>query len=201
VGFPDGRGKLDKVLLDAARRHGVDVREEHLVKRVIFDGERAVGVEYRTTRRAPPRRPIRLCQVDRRRLGPGALINHQLKDNWYNDPLLENKMAVFSQWKGDFEIKNTDDELTSSSACTGTGATGLVHPDRQGHPLPGRRPLAADGQGRGEDQVAGGDLLQLCHRHPLHQRHPEEPTLKTVEKFRLVKDYSYARSATTATTG
>jgi hypothetical protein len=31
--------------------------------------------------------------------GQGALINHQLRNNWYADPLLENKMAVFSHWR------------------------------------------------------------------------------------------------------
>jgi halogenation protein CepH len=40
------RSKFDKILLDHARRMGVDVREEHTVTDVIFDDERVCGVTY-----------------------------------------------------------------------------------------------------------------------------------------------------------
>jgi FAD-dependent halogenase len=40
------RSKFDQILLDNARRRGVDVREEHAVSDVIEDGERVVGVSY-----------------------------------------------------------------------------------------------------------------------------------------------------------
>jgi FAD-dependent halogenase len=40
------RSKFDQILLDHARRRGVDVREEHTVSDVIEDGERVVGVSY-----------------------------------------------------------------------------------------------------------------------------------------------------------
>ena len=110
--FQMARGPMDKVLLDNARRLGVDVREEHLVKRVLFDGERAVGVEYMDYSHGPSdelKTAHAKWIVDAS--GQGALINHQLRDNWYADPLLEYKMAVFSHWRGDIEVKNTEDEL------------------------------------------------------------------------------------------
>ena len=40
------RSQFDKILLDNARAHGVDVRENHQVLEADFDGERATGVRY-----------------------------------------------------------------------------------------------------------------------------------------------------------
>lgn len=40
------RARFDKMLLDNSRRKGVDVREQHAVKEIVFDGERAVGVTF-----------------------------------------------------------------------------------------------------------------------------------------------------------
>jgi halogenation protein CepH len=42
------RSKFDQILLDHARRTGVDVREEHSVTEVIRDGDRVRGVRYAT---------------------------------------------------------------------------------------------------------------------------------------------------------
>jgi len=41
------RMRFDKILLDNARDHGVDVRERHVVTGVIEDGDRVTGVRYR----------------------------------------------------------------------------------------------------------------------------------------------------------
>jgi halogenation protein CepH len=41
------RMRFDKILLDNARDHGVDVRERHAVTGVIEDGDQVVGVRYR----------------------------------------------------------------------------------------------------------------------------------------------------------
>jgi FAD-dependent halogenase len=40
------RAVFDKLLLDNSRRKGVDVREEHRVEEILFDGDRAVGVRF-----------------------------------------------------------------------------------------------------------------------------------------------------------
>ncbi|MBO55183.1 MAG: tryptophan halogenase [Dehalococcoidia bacterium] len=40
------RPEFDKILLDNSRNHGVDVREGHRVLNVLFDGSKAVGVQY-----------------------------------------------------------------------------------------------------------------------------------------------------------
>ena len=42
------RPEYDQILLDAARRVGAQVAEEHAVTRLVFEGERVVGVELRT---------------------------------------------------------------------------------------------------------------------------------------------------------
>ena len=38
------RAEFDRMMLDNAREHGVEVREKALVKEVLFEGDRAVGV-------------------------------------------------------------------------------------------------------------------------------------------------------------
>ncbi|HEY2594786.1 MAG TPA: NAD(P)/FAD-dependent oxidoreductase, partial [Chloroflexota bacterium] len=40
------RPRFDQILLDNARAHGADVREQHTVLEVLFDGQRATGVRY-----------------------------------------------------------------------------------------------------------------------------------------------------------
>ncbi|HEV3459552.1 MAG TPA: NAD(P)/FAD-dependent oxidoreductase [Thermoanaerobaculia bacterium] len=191
--FQMARGKLDKVLLDAARRLGVDVREEHLVKRVVFDGDQAVGVEYKDYSRGPS---DKLEQARARFIldasGQGAILNHQLKNNWYNDPLLENKMAVFSHWRGDIEVKNTDDEL-NFKLC--------VHRNRRDWAwyIPVARDTLSLGvvlsQATVKREAQSKSLEQIFHDYardiPYISRILENPTLRTVEKFRVVRDYSY----------
>lgn len=40
------RQKLDRILLDAAQQKGADVRERHVVNRILCENDRIVGVEY-----------------------------------------------------------------------------------------------------------------------------------------------------------
>ena len=187
------RATLDKVLLDAARRHGVDVREEHLVKRVLFAGEQAVGVEFKDYSRGPSaetREARASWIVDAS--GQGAIINHQLRNNWYNDPLLQDKMAIFSHWRGDIEVKNSDEEL-NFKLC--------VHRNRRDWAW--YIPV-------GRDTLSLGVVLsQQTVRQELRTKRPdqvfhecardiafisdilENPTLRTIERYRVVRDYSY----------
>ncbi|HXO40412.1 MAG TPA: tryptophan 7-halogenase, partial [Thermoanaerobaculia bacterium] len=191
--FQMARGKMDKVLLDNARRLGVDVREEHLVKRVLFDGERAVGVEYKDYSHGPSDELKTVHApwiVDAS--GQGALINHQLRNNWYADPLLEYKMAVFSHWRGDIEVKNTEDEL-NFKLC--------VHRNRRDWAW--YIPVAKDTLSLGvvlsqqtvKDEAQTKSLEQIFYDYardiPFISDILKNPSLKTVEKFRVVRDYSY----------
>jgi flavin-dependent dehydrogenase len=191
--FQMSRSRLDKVMLDAARRHGVDVREEHLVKRVLFAGDHAVGVEYKDYSHGPSEE---LHQAHAKWIvdasGQGAIINHQLQNNWYNDPLLENKMAVFSHWRGDIEVSNADDEL-NFKLC--------VHRNRRDWAW--YIPVAKDTLSLGivlsqqtvRREVQTKSLEQIFNEYardiPFISDILENPTLKPVEKFRCVRDYSY----------
>jgi flavin-dependent dehydrogenase len=191
--FQMARGRLDKVLLDAARRHGVDVREEHLVKRVLFDGDRAIGIEYKDYSRGPSdetKTAYANWIVDAS--GQGALLNHQLAHNWYSDPLLEYKMAVFCHWRGAIEVKNTDDEL-NFKLC--------VHRNRRDWAW--YIPIAKDTLSLGvvlsqqtvKKEAQTKSLEQIFYDYardiPYISEILKNPTLKTVEKFRVVRDYSY----------
>jgi flavin-dependent dehydrogenase len=191
--FQMARGTLDKVLLDAARRAGVDVREEHLVKRVLFEGDAAVGVEYKDYSQGPSDE-VKVAHakwiVDAS--GQGALINHQLKNNWYNDPLLENKMAIFCHWKGDIEVQNNDDEL-NFKLC--------VHRNRRDWAwyIPVARDTLSLGvvlsQATVKKEAETKTLEEIFYEYakdvPFISDILKNPTLKTVEKFRVVRDYSY----------
>jgi len=191
--FQMARATLDKVLLDAARRHGVEVREEHLVKRVLFAGERAVGVEYRDVSAGGSEE----LQVLRAKWivdasGQGAVINHQLRNNWYNDPLLENKMAIFSHWRGDIAVPNSEDEL-NFKLC--------VHRNRRDWAW--YIPIARDTLSLGvvlsqqtvKKEAETKSLEQIFAEYardiPYVGEILKDPSLRPVERFRCVKDYSY----------
>jgi halogenation protein CepH len=187
------RQKLDQVLLDNARRVGVTVREEHLVKRVLFEGDRAVGVEYKDLTSSDPDQVHRVYAkwiVDAS--GQGAVLNHQLKDNWYPDPLLEKKMAIYCHWQGDIEVTNTDDDL-NFKLC--------VHRNRRDWAwyLPIDKDRLSLGvvlsQETVKEESRSKDLAAIFHSYakdiPFVSEILQNPTLKPVEKFRCVKDYSY----------
>ncbi len=191
--FQMARATLDEVLLRNTRRHGVDVREEHLVKRVLFQGDRAVGVEYKNLAGDDPEATHRAYGrwiIDAS--GQGAVINHQLKDNWYPDPLLENKMAVFSHWQGDIEITNTDRDL-NFKLCVHRNhrdwawyipiarnvlSLGVVLSQQTVKDAAKEKSLEAIFNDYAQDIPYIGDLLQ-------------NPTMRRIERFRCVKDYSY----------
>ncbi len=191
--FQMRRGELDKVLLENARRHGVEVREEQHVKGLIFDGDKAVGVEYKDYSQGPTEE---LKQVHGRWIvdasGQAAIINHQLKDNWYNDPLLEKKIAVFSHWQGDIQVSNADTEL-NFKLC--------VHKNRRDWAwyIPVAKDTLSLGVVLSQDTVKkegqSRSLEEIFYHYaadiPFISEIIKNPTLRTVEKFRCVRDYSY----------
>jgi flavin-dependent dehydrogenase len=191
--FQMSRSKLDQVLLDNARRSGVEVREEQMVKQVLFSGDKAIGVEYKDLSQGGTeelKRAYARWIVDAS--GQAAIINRQLKDNWYNDPLLEKKMAVFSHWRGDIEVRNTDDEL-NFKLC--------VHENRRDWAwyIPvakdtlslgvvlSQETVKKEGQSRSLEEI----FYSYAEGLPFISEILKNPTLKPVEKFRCVKDYSY----------
>lgn len=191
--FQMARADLDQVLLDNARENGVDVREENLVKRVLFDGDRAVGVEYKDHSHGPS---DELHRADARWIvdasGQGAVLNRQLEDNWFDDPLLEKKFAVYSHWKGDFEITNTDRDL-NFKLC--------VHENQRDWAwfLPIDRNVVSLGvvlsQETLREESKEHSMEEIFHRFaartPYLDSFMQEHELERVEKFRCARDYSY----------
>ncbi len=89
------RQEFDHLMLDNARRHGVDVHEGVRVLEVLFEGERAVGV--RTLDESGAEEEVR-CQVVVDAAGQSGLILDRLGLRQW-DPVLK-KAAVWTYFKG-----------------------------------------------------------------------------------------------------
>ena len=101
------RQDFDKMMLDNARDHGVDVREGVRVIEVIFEEDRAVGV--RAVDEAGAAREIR-CRVVVDAAGQSCMIQDRLGlREW--DPVLK-KAAVWTYWKGAYRDQGRDEGAT-----------------------------------------------------------------------------------------
>lgn len=88
------RTRFDQMMLDNAREHGAEVIEQAVVREVLFEGERAVGVRAVI---GGEQREIR-CKVVMDASGQSGLISRQLKLR-YGDEQLKNA-AIYSYYKG-----------------------------------------------------------------------------------------------------
>ncbi|WP_437626765.1 FAD-dependent oxidoreductase [Sorangium sp. So ce1151] len=94
-GYQVERATFDKVLLDNAGDHGVDVRQGCRVVEVLRDGDRVTGLVYEEP--GGERRTVKArWTVDA--TGQGGYISRQMHERTW-DPVLRN-MAVWSYWKG-----------------------------------------------------------------------------------------------------
>ena len=189
--FQMPRAKLDAVLLKNAEASGVVVRQQHAVQRVLFEGDRAVGVSYIDLRQDSPKQSESVYGrwlVDCS--GQSGVINRQLKNNCFNDRLLEDKIAIFSHWTGDFEIVNGETEL-NFKLC--------VHRNRRDWFwwFPIDRNLVSIGVvvDRYSLQNRDRSLEELFMREaaetPFISEFFANPSLRRIEKFRSVKDFSH----------
>jgi len=110
------RDRFDKMMLDNAREHGVDVHEGVQVREVMFEGSRAVGV-----RAIIDGEPQELrCKVVIDATGVNAILSKQLGIR-EGEPGLRNA-AIYAYWKGAHRDEGRNE-----------GATLVVHtPDKQG---------------------------------------------------------------------
>jgi flavin-dependent dehydrogenase len=90
------RDAFDDLLLQHAQRSGAEVRQGWDVERLLFDGDRAVGVVARDAEGAPREIRARLV-VDA--TGRDALRAHASRDQ-HKLPRLEDTLAVFAQFRG-----------------------------------------------------------------------------------------------------
>jgi len=110
------RDKFDKMMLDNAREHGVEVREGVSVKEVLFEGKRAVGV--RTTVNGASQDIRSKVVIDA--TGVNALLSKQLGIR-EGEPGLKNA-AIYAYWKGAHRDPGRN-----------AGATLVIYtPDKQG---------------------------------------------------------------------
>ena len=101
------RSEFDKMMLDNAREHGVDVHEETRVLDVLFENDRAVGVTIK--RQDGTVEDIR-AQVVVDASGQNGLIQNRLRLRVW-DPML-NKGAIWTYWEGAYRDTGKDEGAT-----------------------------------------------------------------------------------------
>ena len=100
------RSEFDKMMLDNAREHGVNVHEGARVLEGLFEGERAVGVTVQTT---DGRRDVRARVIVDASGQVGLLQNKFRLRVW--DPFL-NKSAVWTYWQGAYRDTGKNEGAT-----------------------------------------------------------------------------------------
>jgi len=98
------RPHFDQLLLENSRAHGVEVREGHSVRQVLFDDGRAVGVRF-TTDGAVERAAHARFIVDAS--GQSALLGRQLDVRRW-DPLFQN-LALYGYFAGAQRLPDPDE--------------------------------------------------------------------------------------------
>jgi flavin-dependent dehydrogenase len=101
------RSEFDKMMLDNAREHGVDVHEGVRVLDVIMEGERALGVLVKEE--SGETREVRAKVVVDASGQVGLLQNRLRLRVW--DPIL-NKGAIWTYWKGAYRDQGRDEGAT-----------------------------------------------------------------------------------------
>ncbi len=101
------RSEFDQMMLENAREHGVDAHEGVHVLDVIFDGDRAVGVNVKDA--DGTRREVR-AKVVVDASGQAALLQNRFKLRIW-DPIL-NKGAIWTYWRGAYRDSGRDEGAT-----------------------------------------------------------------------------------------
>ena len=189
--FQMRRAVLDEILLRNAEKSGATIKERHAVREVIFEGDRAVGVVFRDLSEgaeAEDRRAYAKWVIDS--TGQAGLINRHLKNNCYDDFLLDDKISIFSHWEGPLNITNSDDEL-NFKLC--------VHENRRDWAwyIPVDKYVVSIGVVIDRASVKHRDksLEELFYEYtakiPFVGDLVRNPAFERIEKFRGVKDFSY----------
>jgi flavin-dependent dehydrogenase len=177
------RRDFDRLLIDNARRHGVEVRQGATVREVLFDGEQAVGVAADLP--GEGRRELH-ARVVVDATGQSAILGRRLGLREI-DPLLR-KAAIFSHFEGALRDPGIDE-----------GATLVLHTERQESwfwyiPLPHDR-VSVGVVGAVEYLVGGraGNLQQVFEEE-VARCPPLVPRLagaRRVMDFLALRDFSY----------
>ena len=101
------RSQFDKMMLDNAREHGVEVQEGVRVLEVLFDGDRAVGVKIRDQQNND-REVLAKVVVDAS--GQTAMLQNRFRLRLW-DPVL-NKGAIWTYWENAYRDTGRDEGAT-----------------------------------------------------------------------------------------
>ena len=179
-----------RAAIAVAEQAGAVVKEQHAVREVLFEGDRAVGVSFvdRSTPGAKPVQEMAPWVVDA--TGQSCLLNRQLKDNCYNDPVLDDKISVYSHWEYEPGDLNGADEMNFKLCVHANGTDWIWF-------LPIGDNLVSIGLVVEKHSLKqrGRDLESFFNDYaeevPFIKDFMKRPDLKRTEKFRGVKDFSY----------
>ncbi|CAN5140056.1 NAD(P)/FAD-dependent oxidoreductase [soil metagenome] len=101
------RGEVDKMMLDNAREHGVEVIQPGRVLEILFEGDRAVGVRVQAEDGTQTTVHAKVV-VDAS--GQSTMLQNRFKLRLW-DPVL-NKGAIWSYWRGAYRDSGKDEGAT-----------------------------------------------------------------------------------------
>ncbi len=177
------RSEFDKMMLDNAREHCVDVHEGVRVREVIFEGERAVGVrvQYEDGREEVVRSKV---VVDAS--GQTAMIGNRFKMLVKDSDL--RKGAVWTYWKGAYRDAGRDEGATIVAQTKGKSGWFWY--------IPLHNNIVSVGMVRAFDELFVGN--ENDHEAIYHRELENCPEVKRrvnmgtrCDKFYATKDYSY----------
>jgi halogenation protein CepH len=189
--FQMPRARFDETFLRFAAKNGVDVREQQAVKRVLFEGQRAVGVEWADNREGAKgeyQRANAKWIVDAS--GQAGVLNRQIGNNCTNNALLQKKIAVFGHFKTPRDIVNSEDEINFKLCVHKNGRDWAWY-------LPVERDCVSIGVVLSRDSVMNrsGTIEQLFDAAIAETAflcdYVKEPGFEMLGKLRSVVDYSY----------
>lgn len=182
-GYQVDRASFDKILLDNARSHGVNVLEQHQVTDLIWEKGRLVGVNYQSTDSKSNKSARASWTIDASGR-PGIVAKEVYRKEW--DEKLQKNMAVWSYWKG---AKRPDgfDEGNTFLPTFDDGWWWFI-PQREDITSIGAV-ISQDSYGRAQKQGAESYYLDAIRKTPeIYER------LKGAEmtsEVRVLQDWSY----------
>lgn len=181
------RGEFDKLLLDNAREHGVEVHEGARVLEVTFEGERAVGV--RVQHQDGSQRQI-ACRVVVDASGQSSMIMSRLGLRQWDEQL--KKAALWTYWQGAYRDTGRDEGTTLVLRTEGKKGWFWYIPLHNDIVSVG---VVADHNYLFRDR-ASGDHEAIYNEEVARcpGLHPRLAGAKRVAEFRAAKEYSYRSS-------